>query len=473
MSSNKVARKTVYNATHMPKMLKQFQEYVDQFRQRYNVPALSVAVWHKDKLYQASGGVLNVETGVEATTDSIFQIASITKVFTASLISQLVDEGRVKLDRPVKQYLRDFQLADPYLSDTITVAQLLDHTSGIPGDYFGNWSYTQPNALARYIDRCSLLGSVHPPGERYSYSNAAYVIAGRLIEVALGITWYDAIEERIFKPLGMTQSVVHPSQVVRYRVAMGHESDPDIKEQWRLTPHCYLPIATAPCGAVMTMSASDLIKFARAHLNQGRTETGEQWLSPESAELMQQPRIALPPYSYMFGTGWGLGWQLIEADGMTIVGHGGAGMGQKSLLYFFPEQQLSIAALHNGSSGNLLPDLLQDLAAELVGIKLPIAQPNTSELSEPELEKFIGSYESIGATVRLAIDGQELTSTFTDKVLGGTTQYQTKWIEGSSFITYSEDGARAGAITLLEMDQRGIPRYLYMMGRLMPRKGAQ
>ena len=102
------------NDPKKPAILAQFQSYIDSFRERYHTPALSVAVWYKDKLYQAASGLLNVETSVEATPDSIFQIASISKVFTASLIMQLVDEGRVKLDHPVKQYLRDFQLADSH-----------------------------------------------------------------------------------------------------------------------------------------------------------------------------------------------------------------------------------------------------------------------------------------------------------------------------------------------------------------------
>ena len=454
----------------IPAILKQFQEYVDEFRQRYNAPALSIAVWYRDKLYQAASGILNVETGVEATTDSIFQIASITKVLTASLIMQLVEEDRVDLNSPVKQYLRDFQLADSQLSDSITLAQLLDHTSGIPGDYFGDPSYTQENALARYVDRCSLLGSVHSPGERYSYSNAAYVIAGRLIEVVLGINWYDAIEERIFKPLGMLHSVVHPSQVIRHRVAMGHEPDPGQANSWRLTSQCYLPIGTAPCGAVITMSPSDLIQFAKVHLNEGHTGTGKQWLSPGSIRLMQQQRVALPPYSYMFGTGWGLGWQLTEIDGTILIGHGGGGMSQKSLLQLFPEQQIVIAAVHNCSKGDLLPDLLRELGAELAGINFPVIHPNDSRLSKRRLEKFTGVYESIGAVICIALENDELLLTFTDKLLGPTTRYRLSWIEGSSFSVYDENAKDAGAISFLDTHNQGIPRYLYMMGRLIPRQ---
>jgi len=451
-----------------PEILTHFQSYVDGIRERYNPPALSVALWYNDTLYQAASGCLNINTGVEATTDSIFQIASITKVFTASLIVQLIEEGRVELDAPVKRYLRDFQVADPDLSETITVGQLLDHTSGIPGDYFGNHSYTEQDAIARYVDRCNWLGSIHAPGERYSYSNAAYNIAGRMIEVVLGITWFDAIEERIIKPLGMTHSVVHPSQVIKYRVAMGHEPDPKNKDRWQLASACYFPIGTAPCGAVMTMSASDLIKFARVHLEEGRAESGKQWLSPKSIKNMQQQRISLPPHSYMFGTGWGLGWQRIDVGKTTIIGHGGGSLGQKSMLHLLPENNIAIAALHNSNNGNLLPDLLRELVFELVDITLPVVEPTESIPSPSELEKLLGVYETIATTITITLVDGELTATMVEKFIAPriTTRYRLKFIENNSFATYSETGERGLSITFLDLDERNHPKTLYCLGRI-------
>ena len=260
--------------TKLSKKLDNLQDYLEQMRERFNVPALSVAILFDNKRYSAASGVLNINTGVTATTDSIFQIASISKVFTASLIMQLVDEGRLDLDAPVKQYLPDFTLADSLAAEKITVSQLLNHTSGIPGDFIGNNSYTEQNAIARYVDRCSALNLVHPPGKRYSYSNAGYNIAGRVIEVILGITWFDAVEERIFKPLGMKQAVAHPSQVIKHRAAIGHVLDADNKNEWAVSPDAYFPICWAPCGSVLTLSASDLITFAQAHLDHGKTKTG-------------------------------------------------------------------------------------------------------------------------------------------------------------------------------------------------------
>ena len=95
---------------------------------------------------------MNHETGVEAAADSVFQIGSITKVMTTCLVMQLVDEGKVDLDSPVKRYLRDFMIADAEASETTTVRQLLNHTSGMAGDFFPDDEGHEGNLIARYVD---------------------------------------------------------------------------------------------------------------------------------------------------------------------------------------------------------------------------------------------------------------------------------------------------------------------------------
>ncbi len=116
---------------------------------------------------------------------------------TACLVMQLVDEGRVDLDCSVRDYLRDFQLADDSITQRLTVRQLLNHTSGIGGDFFPDDRGHQGNLIARYVDRCHLLPIVHPAGKMFSYSNSAYTVAGRLVEVVRGMSWYQAIEVAI------------------------------------------------------------------------------------------------------------------------------------------------------------------------------------------------------------------------------------------------------------------------------------
>ena len=108
-----------------PKRLLNLHAFLEDICAEHNVPALSVAVWYNNQLYQAATGILNLDTGVEATPDSLFQIGSISKVFTASLMMQLVDEGKVELDIPVKQYLRDFQVADLEITHQVTVEPLI------------------------------------------------------------------------------------------------------------------------------------------------------------------------------------------------------------------------------------------------------------------------------------------------------------------------------------------------------------
>lgn len=445
------------------------QQYVEDIRERFNVPALSIAILFEGKRYSAASGVLNLNTGVEATADSIFQIASISKVFTATLIMQLVDEGKLLLEAPVKQYLRDFNLADSVAAEKITVAQLLNHTNGIPGDFIGNNSYTEQNPLARYVDRCSALYLIHPPGERYSYSNAAYNIAGRLIEVILGTTWFDAIEERIFKPLGMKQAVAHPSQVIKYRVAMGHVPDTDYGKSWSISPECCFPICWAPCGSVLTLSASDLITFAEAHLNDGWTKTGVSWLSSTATKLMQQVQIPLPPYSPICTTHCGLGWHQILTNNTTIIGHMGSGPGQRSMLQLVPEHNVAIAALHNSSNAALLPTVLDDILLELTGIQLQAAKPKTRKEIPIKLKSLTGIYETILSRMEITVVDENLVAVFTPRLDQPeiTETHYLEQIDQYTFVHPSEGDELS--LSFMDAEKAGCAPHIYYRWRIMRR----
>lgn len=455
----------------VPVLLNNFDDYVVDIKKQYDVPALSMAILFNGQYYSAATGVLNVGTGVTATTDSIFQIASISKVFTTSLIMQLVDEGRLELELPVKHYLREFTLADPLLSEKITVAQLLNHTNGIPGDFIGNHSYTEQNSPVRYVDRCSALNLIHVPGERYSYSNAGYNIAGRLIEVILGITWFDAIEERIFRPLGMKHAVVHPSQTIKYRAAMGHIRDTNNDNEWTLSPDCCFPICWAPGGSVLTLSAPDLITFAEAHLDHGKTKTGATWLSDTAIELMQEPSIELPPYSPWSLTHCGLGWHLIHGDHSPVVGHYGVGPGQSSVLQLVPEQRFAIAALHNSSNAEILPALLAELLSELADITLPEIQVKPDYVGGLDLESLVGRYETILSAYDVSLEQGKLHVKYmVDKCSPDKAECWTlRAIDHNTFSLCTEFGETERSLSFIDVNQYGKPATLYCKGRLIQR----
>lgn len=125
-------------------------EMLPQLVERHDVVGAQVAVLVDDQVVDAAAGVLNVATGVPVTTDALFQIGSITKVWTATLVQQLVNEGLVDLDLPVRRYLTDFRLADPVAADTVTVRQLLGHTGGFEGDLFTDTG-TNDDAVEKYV----------------------------------------------------------------------------------------------------------------------------------------------------------------------------------------------------------------------------------------------------------------------------------------------------------------------------------
>jgi CubicO group peptidase (beta-lactamase class C family) len=308
-------------------VLRDLQGYADSIVEQRGTPALSLAVWHEGKTHCVASGILNVDTGVAATVDALFQIGSVTKSFTASLVMLLAEEGRIDLDRPIKHYLADFHVLDPEATQTITARHLLSHTSGLESDASFHQDDTDEyvNPIARYVDRCFLLPQVHRRiGAAFSYSNAGYVIAGRLIEVIAGLSWRKAVEDRIFKPLNMNHAFADRGQALRYRVAIGHLlSGSDAQTTPSVVSVPYLPSGMAPTGSVLTMSACALLKFGKAHLSGGQAESGTRWMSEAFTRLMQRAHVDLPAPCLISESKWGLGWALSECHGVRMFGHSG------------------------------------------------------------------------------------------------------------------------------------------------------
>ena len=437
--------------------LNDLQSYVESLVKKYEVPAVSLAIWHNNQLHRAADCILNSETGVAATPDAIFQIGSITKVFTTSLIMQLVDEGRVELDRPVKHYLRDFQVADADASNSITVRQLLNHTSGLMGDFFPDESDADSNLIARYVDRCSLLPQIHQPGHYYSYCNSAFAIAGRLVEVVSGISWFSAVEERIFKPLNMNHAVSRPSEVLRYRTAIGHELKSGQPATWQPATACYLPLGLASAGSTLTMSATDLIRIAEMFLNEERSETNDIWLSTDAINNMLQTQIQLPPFSKVYNRYAGLGWAKLslKSCGTEIIFHNGGTLGQIATLQIIPEQNLAFAALINGNKSGLLEAITEELLAEFADVHIKESEPTTNDDStELANDTYTGQYRSFDGTYNISLENNKLVAKLTydfDPTLPENLRLTP--IGDNIFATYRENGERLSNIVFLENER--------------------
>ncbi len=238
---------------------------------RTGVPGATLGIWSGGQEILAAHGVLNSATKVPVTTDSLFQVGSITKIWTATMIMQLVDEGLLSLDTAVAQALPGVRLGARDVGDRVTVRHLLTHTSGIDGDIFTDTGRGD-ECVQRYVDELAGAPSVFTPGAAYSYCNSGYVLLGRIIEVLDGQSWDESLRERLTRPLPVTRTVTLPEEAILHRAAVGHYHCGIPVQVWGL------PRSIGPAGLI-TATAGDLLTFVRLHLGGGVTADGKRLLS--------------------------------------------------------------------------------------------------------------------------------------------------------------------------------------------------
>lgn len=380
----------------------------------HDVPAASVAVLTPDGTTTAAAGVLNRGTGVEATTDSLFQIGSITKLYTAALVGRLVERGALALDEPVRTYLPDFQVSDPAASTTVTLRHLLTHTSGIDGDHFEDTGRGD-DVLAKYVASCAGLAQQFPVGATMSYCNAGFSVLGRVLEVVTGQVWDQVLQNELVAPLGLERTVTLPEDVLRYRAACGHVGEPG---KLTVTPQWGMPRSLGPAGLVCA-SAEDVLGFAEPFLQQGCGPDGQPWLSPDTVTELFQPQVAVPD-RWTLGAHWGVGWILYQEAGpghpLAVVGHDGATLGQSACLRLVPERGVAVALLMNGgATGDLANTLLRELLDSVAGAPLPPRLTPVPGADGGDRSNQVGRYVRAAATLTVAEHGDRgLTLTMVD-----------------------------------------------------------
>ena len=362
------------------------QDRLAVLAERHQVVGASLAVAVGDWSATAATGVLNTRTGAPVTVDSVFQIGSITKVWTATLVMQLVDDGLLDLDTPLISYLPDFRVLDEETTTAVTARHLLSHTSGIGGDFFPDAGRGDDN-LARYVSAMSGLANSHPLGATMSYNNAGFVLLGRLVEVLRGKSWDAVVRERLFLPLGLPAAGTLPEDALLWGAAVGHFGT-EVSPEWGL-PRCEGPSGLIHARAV------DLLTFARLHLADGVTVTGERLISAESAAAMRTPQVAVPE-PWTSGSHVGLGWMLFDW-GRPVLGHDGVTLGQNAYLRIVPGPGATTIALqvNGGDAEQLYQDLFAELLLEHAGVTMPPAPQPPPEPVPADPAGVVGTYESV------------------------------------------------------------------------------
>jgi CubicO group peptidase (beta-lactamase class C family) len=329
-------------------MLEQLNDVVADQMRAWAVPGVSIGLLKDGEIETAAYGIASIATNQPATPDTLFQVGSISKVFTTTLVMTFVDDGTLDLDTPVVNWIPVLPLADTEARDAITLRHLVTHMAGFYGDRFDDQG-PGDDALAKAVAAFHDLPQQTKPGELWTYCNAGFDLAGRVMEVVTGKRFEDLMRERVFEPLGMKTTTYFAAEAIRHPVAVGHEGDPGelkISDPWPI------PRRSSAAGGISS-TTPELLRFARMHLNDGELD-GVRILSAESARAMRAKQTEAGPFQ-----AWGLGWEILDLGGEIAIRHGGATNGFTAGLLLLPERNFVLAVLTN-----------HDTAAAHIGITL-------------------------------------------------------------------------------------------------------
>jgi len=439
------------------------QAALDESIATHRVPGAAVGVLRGGERLVLSAGSANVATGVDCTPDTLFQIGSISKAYTATLVMQLVHAGLVELDEPVRGALQEFRVRDDSATLTITPRQLLSHTSGIQGDHFLDCG-RNPDALWRYVSTLEELGQLHAPDDMFSYCNAGYGVLGRLVEEATGDHYARALQRRLVRPLALERTVTLAEQAILHRVAAGHHHGADGAPA--VTPWV-LSRFNVPIGGIIA-SAGDVLDFASLHLRGGRSADDRQVVPAKAIAQMRSGEVDVP------GTEdeWGLGWRIHRWPGAgEVIGHDGDTVGQRAFLRLLPGADAALVVLTNSTRGSLVAGDLLGAAAEAALDVTPPAPPAALPEGEgPDPDRYTGIYERMhqrlaiasgrGDTLRMTIIPDELFA------LAGMRERTLTLhpVDAGRFVTVDPDSGITQVVAMVgddEEDEAGPVRYVH------------
>ncbi len=295
-----------------------FSAWLDAQIAYRGLPGIAVGVVSDQELVWSKGfGFADVSTKRPMTATTLFRMASHSKLFTATSIMQLREQGKLRLDDPVKKYLPWFSVKPAEENDgEVTIEQLLTHASGLPreaGDHWATNEFPSGDDIKRLIaDR----QAAFPPATRWKYSNLAYTIAGMVVEAVSGQRWSDYVQTHIFEPLGMTASSVDkndPALTVGYGRRMPDGSRAVIP---------FIDARGMASATGISSNVEDMAKFVEAQFRTGKMG-GRQILSTGSLREMHRVRSVEETWN----SGTAIGFAVSRINNRTYVGHGGGYLG--------------------------------------------------------------------------------------------------------------------------------------------------
>ena len=376
----------------------------------FGVPGVALGIVHNGSTTIRGLGITNVEDPLPVTAHTVFPIASISKTFAATAMMRLVEQGKVDLKSPVRKYIPEFRVRDSIASRDVTVWHLLTHLGGWEGQVSGPDRGTE--TLANFITTITDLMQVAPPGAAWSYNNAGFSIAGRVIEVANGTSINRAIRDLVFQPLGLEHAGTTAGDFIVNRFAAGHTT----RNGTPTLNRPFTPSTSVTAGGV-GICITDLLAYARFHMGDGTAANGERVLKRESLELMRTPQMRKQSND----DDMGIGWHLRTVGPVRTAGHGGTLGGHILLLEIVPERNFAIAILTNANTGwRLIQDVEREALKSYLGATyapnqaiahrglvetLPSYQPL---VQQPDPAPYVGTFARPSNTVVVRAEGSKL-----------------------------------------------------------------
>lgn len=360
----------------------QLCEDADRLLRDARVPGASLGILHRGETYVAGFGITHVDQPLPVTSHTIFQCGSITKTFVGTLAMSLVHDGKLDLDAPVRRYLPDFRLRDESVAAHVTTRHLLTHQAGWLGDYFNDLGYGD-DGLAKYVATMVDLPQWMPLGKYWSYNNAAFCVAGRVIEAVSGMSFEQAMRVRVFEPLGLGESYFFANEIVTRPFAVGHNDDGarvTVARPWQLGR------SNHPAGGVLT-TVNDLLRFAQFHINEG-TLDGKRILPARALRAMRRAQCdSTSRYKQ------GIAWRLTRAGQYELFEHGGATNGYTAHFRVAPAAGFAITMLTNSDNGPAAYEKVSRLALQrFVGADLDAV--SAIHIARAKLDEYVGVYRA-------------------------------------------------------------------------------
>jgi CubicO group peptidase (beta-lactamase class C family) len=413
----------------------------------HGVPGAVAGILENGVATVACLGVADTRTGEPVTEDSRFGVGSLTKSMCATVVVELAEKGRLRLDDPVA--VRVPELRGAAWAERATVRDLLANRSGIPlraSFEFDFTAHERDRGGGLLSSLATTIAAEEPTAVDWSYTNAGWCLVGRVIETVTGSAWEDALRAHLLTPAGMRDTAFASDAGPTARVS-GHEPAPS----GRMPVKPLVARAYGPAGTSLVSTAGDLLRFASRHL------------ADPALSQMRAPQTG--PAIHAWFDGWCLGWARFDWESGRVWGWDSVLPGERAMLRLLPEHDAAVVLLTNCDAGRAFcRAVLRELLQERFGSAVPTLRLEPEAGAAGDLSRFEGAYGWADRRVDVTAAGTHLIVTSED---GG---HEARPVDGSTFVVDPAD-PDTPTVTFAAFDAEGRPNALYLMLWGLPRLG--